>query len=270
MRSSTPPRKRVIDDVSSAAGPQVIFSPGKRLSPDGTAHDAVVEVKAFLRRKGVADADIPCMMSQRANATPSAPSSGPSVKASSPLFRPATAPKPLKLADHAKTLTEHPSSPRSGNQSEALPDTFSADLFDVLDGAPEMPSIPSSSSSFLGVSPPLHRPVGCGTAEDIRLRNFAVPGSGTLGAHAPAGDRGRLCPLLSQELQAGLCEAADAVDRRASEASVANAASQSSQEESVFDGVDDDELLAAVREVEQRLLRKLPRSTNSESLLLSG
>mmetsp|Transcript_68821 Transcript_68821/g.109191 ORF Transcript_68821/g.109191 Transcript_68821/m.109191 type:complete len:235 (+) Transcript_68821:93-797(+) len=205
MRATTPPRKQtrnVPSDSSSPkmAAPQVVFSPGKRLRPDGATHDAAMEVKAFLRRKGVANADIPCIM----NGTPSVPSSSSSIQA--PRAHSAassSAPKRLKLADHARAVNG------SSSGAKKSENTFSADLLDVLDGAMEVS--PSYSSEIV---PQL--PLISGYQNGLSTPQSIIPAPSPATATSAEEDEG----------------------------------------DSWFDDIDDDDLLAAVREVEQRLARE--------------
>jgi len=76
----TPPRKRPrsseVDGIQSDAkasansggsnGPQVVFSPGKRVQADGHKHDAGAEVRAFLRQQGYSDQEIRTIMTSEA------------------------------------------------------------------------------------------------------------------------------------------------------------------------------------------------------------
>lgn len=327
LRERTPPRKFArpepteASENAAARGPQVIFSPGKRLCADGAAHDAAVEVKAFLRRKGIADMDIPGIMSTD---NPSGSSSSFFAQAAGGGRAGGHAPKRLKLADHARTLTPAQQAagaahkPRGRSSSPESPsNTFSADLLDVLAGSsPPLENLDGSHE------PPCH---GAPGSRDLRPAAPAVH-NGTLGLAArhtflgtPApmppssspstssGSRAtRLCPPMSQEVQAGLCAFAEEVDRRADAASQASQASpwskdgreasvaqapQSGQclnsgreeendEESCFEGIDDDAILAAVREVENRLMRERevrlsqsqagPTASAPESLPLFG
>lgn len=234
MRPATPPRKRLPSSEAvntlggmPDTGPKVVFSPGKRLCADGAAVDAAMEMKAFLRHKGIADADIPDMMNQRSSssrATPvpsswgsSLPSSATSVHATATASR---APKRLKLADHARALTAPAATcgearwaglrQRIDSSPERPDNTFSADLLDVLTvGASPTP----------GASP-----------------SAAVSSSAAAASPQPSQGDSFLASQQGRWLNGSRGTA--------------------SENDSCFEDIDDDVLLAAVLEVEQRVKRE--------------
>merc|ERR1712118_375201 len=107
--------------------------------------------------KGIADADIPDMMSQRgcSPSMSSTASSAASMQVSAAVAN--KAPKRLKLADHARALTAPAASCETRGNAVSSPDapsnTFSADLLDVLAGSPPPGDIPA-------VLPPVRSPPG--------------------------------------------------------------------------------------------------------------
>lgn len=237
MRAATPPRKRLPSSEAvntlggmPDTGPKVVFSPGKRLCADGAAVDATMEMKAFLRHKGIADADIPDMMNQRSSSSRATPvpsswgSSLPSSASSISIHVPATAsraPKRLKLADHARALTAPAATcgearwaglrERIDSSPERPDNTFSADLLDVLNvGASPTPGLPPARA--------------------------AIPSSAAAASPQPSRGDSFLASQQGRWLNG---------DRGAA-----------SENDSCFEDIDDDVLLAAVLEVEQRVKRE--------------
>lgn len=200
----TPPRKKPrsseVDGVSSDAkasansagsgGPQVVFSPGKRVQADGYKHDAGAEVRAFLRHQGYSDQEIRTIMTSeagsgrrqaQAKAAPKAP----------PAAGPGAEPK--RFADLAHSV----SAGSGGARGEE--DDFAADLMDVL-GMDDDPGPPAASSTQAPATAP-------GAASSTQ-----APGAAASGAAAADGTRPSPLSQLPAGLTEDLCAMADRID----------------------------------------------------------
>jgi len=121
-------------------GPQVVFSPGKRLRADGTRHDAGAEVRAFLRQQGYSDQDIRKIMLSDATGGGSVPRRGPSAASGTTSGdarqESGSDQAPQRFADLARAV--------QSNSGGTAHDDFEADLLDVL-GTDEPTEVASGS-----------------------------------------------------------------------------------------------------------------------------
>lgn len=143
----SPPRKRIcIADASPEnVGPQVCWSPGKRLLADGATHDAAVEVRAMLRNQGRSEIEISRIMEAQ-RATERQPT----------LVRPDTGRSTLAVFAEPKHLVDQARDIRACEPLQIARDDFSADLDDILtsDTQPDIaPAVPGVSARALAGAP---------------------------------------------------------------------------------------------------------------------
>mmetsp|Transcript_139925 Transcript_139925/g.390060 ORF Transcript_139925/g.390060 Transcript_139925/m.390060 type:complete len:540 (-) Transcript_139925:129-1748(-) len=250
----TPPRKRPkpseVDGAGSDAkasaggsassgGPQVVFSPGKRVHADGSKHDAGAEVRAFLRHQGYSDQEIRRIMASEAGSsglrrasvggTGGAAAATPAAGGGhSPLV-------PKRFADLARDVQGG-----GGTSGGGGADDFAADLLDVLglgdDGdcdaaalppasaAPAAPAAAAAPAAPAATSTQGTPSLGASGGEAAHPRAEASPAASAAPSAAPPVQPAPLLSQLPAGLQAELCSAAEQIERHV------EAASQRSQQ----------------------------------------
>lgn len=230
------PLKRLRGAASSS---EVVFSPRRRLRADGAAHDAALEVRAFLRHRGFPEDEIGGIMANGAGATPTL-----RVAPAAPRQQPRQF-----FADQARAM----GAGRCYGDSTGA-DDFAADLLEVL-------AVPAAADASANPIPSaLAHIYGSGLVGNggTMWRDAAMqPSPPGLGHDCTAGQKLAVAHTMNSPSTPSVLSQVEASSHASSVGSLFG--TRASACSNLFDEDSEDELLfMAARKVEERLVHRRP------------